>query len=394
MSEDEARLHLAAAVREKGEWEALPETTRIMLEGLAAKATDSKRPSSATTACIAYAITTAQAADLGCKRDAAAAAEDLAETEASDNSNTAERVCPICFTEPVALAGAVSSDRQFCCPVNPDHIACKGCTELHIHHRITEGMTILTCPVGYDSCRHRLTVIEVAQHATTADQQALAALQPTKQRRKKAEWCKWRRRGGSQRREGISSRLRSWCRTMLWTKKCSNCNARIEKNGGCTHMTCRCGHEICWCYGGDYVRKNGSRGHAGASGGIFFAAFPPPVEWGNACHSTKIWAIRILGTPIVLTLGGLALGVAAVAGILYGTMYLGVYRGLKKVGSTLRKLFQSRQTKQALAPCPMRPAGAVEAGPHFFTHFKTPGVTTAECSCSFCGLVNPQCTHK
>uniref|UniRef100_A0A914DAU9 RBR-type E3 ubiquitin transferase n=1 Tax=Acrobeloides nanus TaxID=290746 RepID=A0A914DAU9_9BILA len=39
--------------------------------------------------------------------------------------------------------------------------------------------------------------------------------------------------------------------TYLWlnayTKDCSKCNAAIEKNGGCNHMTCRkCNYEFCW----------------------------------------------------------------------------------------------------------------------------------------------------
>ena len=37
--------------------------------------------------------------------------------------------------------------------------------------------------------------------------------------------------------------------TALWTaahtRKCPACKHHIEKNGGCNHMTCRCGHEIC-----------------------------------------------------------------------------------------------------------------------------------------------------
>ncbi|KAI9348598.1 hypothetical protein BDR26DRAFT_799199 [Obelidium mucronatum] len=35
------------------------------------------------------------------------------------------------------------------------------------------------------------------------------------------------------------------------TKECPQCNAAIEKNGGCNHMTCRkCTHEFCWiCLG-------------------------------------------------------------------------------------------------------------------------------------------------
>jgi ariadne-1 len=34
-------------------------------------------------------------------------------------------------------------------------------------------------------------------------------------------------------------------------KKCPNCKAIIEKNGGCNHMTCKaCAHEFCWMCGG------------------------------------------------------------------------------------------------------------------------------------------------
>merc|ERR1719150_454495 len=29
-------------------------------------------------------------------------------------------------------------------------------------------------------------------------------------------------------------------------KACPKCHAQIEKNGGCDHMTCRCGHEFYW----------------------------------------------------------------------------------------------------------------------------------------------------
>jgi len=36
------------------------------------------------------------------------------------------------------------------------------------------------------------------------------------------------------------------------TKKCNKCNLRIEKQGGCFMMTCRCGHLFCWLCGKDW----------------------------------------------------------------------------------------------------------------------------------------------
>ena len=41
------------------------------------------------------------------------------------------------------------------------------------------------------------------------------------------------------------------------TRKCPACNARIEKNQGCNHMTCRhCRHEFCWVCMSKYVLLN------------------------------------------------------------------------------------------------------------------------------------------
>nr|XP_043616241.1 probable E3 ubiquitin-protein ligase ARI8 [Erigeron canadensis] len=37
---------------------------------------------------------------------------------------------------------------------------------------------------------------------------------------------------------------------LAYTKPCPNCKKSIEKNEGCMHMTCKCGHHFCWlCLG-------------------------------------------------------------------------------------------------------------------------------------------------
>ncbi len=56
----------------------------------------------------------------------------------------------------------------------------------------------------------------------------------------------------------------------LGIKKCGNCKNGIQKNGGCNHISCKCGAHVCWkclkvfddqkkCY--DHLAKN--------CGGIF-----------------------------------------------------------------------------------------------------------------------------
>jgi len=41
--------------------------------------------------------------------------------------------------------------------------------------------------------------------------------------------------------------LFSWVWSKRKTKKCPSCRVKIEKNGGCNHMTCKkCCHEFCW----------------------------------------------------------------------------------------------------------------------------------------------------
>mmetsp|Transcript_8677 Transcript_8677/g.19624 ORF Transcript_8677/g.19624 Transcript_8677/m.19624 type:complete len:705 (-) Transcript_8677:2842-4956(-) len=56
-------------------------------------------------------------------------------------------------------------------------------------------------------------------------------------------------------------------------KNCPQCHVRIEKNGGCNHMRCKCGHHFCWICLGDYRgrhfcgREGGDRNRRGQGAG-------------------------------------------------------------------------------------------------------------------------------
>eukprot|EP00042_Codosiga_hollandica_P006622 m.16018 g.16018 ORF g.16018 m.16018 type:complete len:430 (+) comp27497_c0_seq1:184-1473(+) len=116
----------------------------------------------------------------------------------------------------------------------------------------------------------------------------------------------------------IRAPLMTQLKTSIWkyrnSKKCGKCKARIEKNGGCDHMTCRCGHEICWMCGGDYV-KNGRRGH-------LRELFPGPRNFKYCCSDTRVWLQRV---------GAVTVGIpAAVAGAcLYVPVACGVVAARK-----------------------------------------------------------------
>lgn len=49
-------------------------------------------------------------------------------------------------------------------------------------------------------------------------------------------------------RAKIAAKQAKACKKVIQatTKPCPECRAKIEKRGGCDHMSCRCGHQFCW----------------------------------------------------------------------------------------------------------------------------------------------------
>jgi len=61
----------------------------------------------------------------------------------------------------------------------------------------------------------------------------------------------WEQRGGYL-ETGQDADMEARKIKQLTTKPCPKCGTRIEKNGGCPHMSCRCKYQFCWECGGDY----------------------------------------------------------------------------------------------------------------------------------------------
>lgn len=73
---------------------------------------------------------------------------------------------------------------------------------------------------------------------------------------------------GDPHRPATCDDMRSWRRycsaeganiafILVRTKRCPKCHRDIEKNGGCNHMTCKCGHQFCWVCGYDWASHSG-----------------------------------------------------------------------------------------------------------------------------------------
>ena len=170
------------------------------------------------------------------------------------------------------------------CPTQATHVCCHECVNHFTQARVSDGMLTIPCPCGYAECAHELPeavltsihVDEVAEQYTTLKRMYNSphAVQCPGCDRSQVgnprhpdmqcsgcdiQFCFHHglAHAGTPcqvKKEGVGQRLRNWHWRYWHTRKCKKCGFRIQKNGGCSHMTCRCGHEICWKCGGDYNR--------------------------------------------------------------------------------------------------------------------------------------------
>lgn len=134
--------------------------------------------------------------------------------------------CGICLG--TAEEGIVTT--QLAC----GHDFCKLCLHRHVGAELRKGR-VAWCP----TCRQKIEDKDVARHCPEAleeernrmEHEGLEGAEPPP-----VTWWGQRREAFRMRRAAQRAHL----------KICPQCRTPIEKNEGCNHMTCRCGHEFDW----------------------------------------------------------------------------------------------------------------------------------------------------
>eukprot|EP00736_Rhodelphis_marinus_P008721 Rmarinus@m.19117 len=132
--------------------------------------------------------------------------------------------------------------------------------------------------------------------------------------------------------ERVLKRIRNKVWKMRKTRKCPHCRMRIEKNGGCPSMTCRCGGRFCWKCGGRYHSVHGHD----------TSVFVAPHRIRHACHAKQLWAARV-----GVIIGGVALGPAAAGVAVAGAAVIFPVAGACHVGKIARRRWKKYQAVQA-----------------------------------------------
>lgn len=102
------------------------------------------------------------------------------------------------------------------------HVFCRPCMKRYVQHEQRE-QRVACCP----NCKHTLLRDELCVCLPDAEVDRLIA-------------------GAAERVASTDGLQDEPPLDLPGLKCCPNCNVRIEKNGGCNHMQCRCGHRFNW----------------------------------------------------------------------------------------------------------------------------------------------------
>eukprot|EP00045_Choanoeca_perplexa_P016538 m.224420 g.224420 ORF g.224420 m.224420 type:complete len:372 (-) comp17288_c0_seq2:3933-5048(-) len=132
--------------------------------------------------------------------------------------------------------------------------------------------------------------------------------------------------------ESLLTRFKTWVYLKRHTVQCEKCKRYVQRDGGCSHMTCSCGHQFCWHCGGGYAF--GTHGRKLLCG---------PSEMQRQCNDWTLWTKRIaLFIGLIPALPFLAVG----SFLVYAVWPLLLVVG-RTVAFPFRKCVEAHRVRQA-----------------------------------------------
>jgi len=215
------------------------------------------------------------------------------------------------------------------CPTNLHHTCCLQCITLYTQTRLGDGVITVPCPGDFIDCAYMLNLKElepILPEETFQKLKTMTDLATNAKARECPKCSKISIGSASKPKMSCSECDMEFCffhgadhvgqpcsmpdttliqklKNKAWrwknSKTCPQCHQAIQKDGGCQHVTCRCGYEMCWNCGGAWAR-NGRKGH-------LRTLFPPPSKLKHCCNTFRLWGARVAivtGIVIVFPIGG------------------------------------------------------------------------------------------
>jgi len=168
-------------------------------------------------------------------------------------------VCPICYgTEAAKVEYASIANESW---ENTDrcnaHGICKPCLQRYVEVKVLEeGLWNLRCPG--EGCPYRLITDDISEAVVESERRAEALALHSRLRNDNFA-PRLEEMLTSQRSVAAdSSKELDTCEAMLLAEcqVCPNCCVLVRREGGCTHIACRCGQDFCFGCGGPISDDN------------------------------------------------------------------------------------------------------------------------------------------